>query len=365
MNKIALICVVTQSNYILKYKELYMSYQAKVLRVMIASPSDVSEERIIAKEVIHNWNAIHSASRNLILLPVCWEDNIAAESKPVPAQSIINKKILNDSDIVIGIFWTRLGSPTNKSSSGTVEELMEHINSGKLAMIYFSSKFTDPNKIDIKQINSLNEFKEKCSKNSGIYGIFDDTNIFRTTLFNDLQLHLNSDEFWENTKNARTKNHDKQERFMAMKRAIIEELAGQDTTEKKFGSHTLDYVANAASSHINSMNKAMKEFYIYKHMFSLAAQDRIEYIHELYGMAEEIKERCIDNPDTAEQNKFDEKLVEIFLKTKSRYNLKITEDNFKEQRVIIKILVLLSGISKCVADTVLDEIDTEVAALTM
>ncbi len=37
-----------------------MPYQANVYKVMIASPSDVEEERKIAREVIHEWNAINS-----------------------------------------------------------------------------------------------------------------------------------------------------------------------------------------------------------------------------------------------------------------------------------------------------------------
>ena len=37
-----------------------MSYDAKVFNVMIASPSDVESERSIVREVIYEWNAVHS-----------------------------------------------------------------------------------------------------------------------------------------------------------------------------------------------------------------------------------------------------------------------------------------------------------------
>lgn len=46
-----------------------MSYHAEILNVMIASPRDVNFERAQAREVIHEWNAVHSETRNIVLLP--------------------------------------------------------------------------------------------------------------------------------------------------------------------------------------------------------------------------------------------------------------------------------------------------------
>jgi len=40
-----------------------MSYNAHVFNVMIASPGDVASERSIIRDVIYEWNAIHSKSR--------------------------------------------------------------------------------------------------------------------------------------------------------------------------------------------------------------------------------------------------------------------------------------------------------------
>ena len=37
-----------------------MPYQADVYNVMLASPSDVNEERQTAREIILDWNNIHS-----------------------------------------------------------------------------------------------------------------------------------------------------------------------------------------------------------------------------------------------------------------------------------------------------------------
>jgi hypothetical protein len=40
-----------------------MSYNATIFKVMIASPGDVSMERGIVRDVLAEWNAIHSEGR--------------------------------------------------------------------------------------------------------------------------------------------------------------------------------------------------------------------------------------------------------------------------------------------------------------
>jgi hypothetical protein len=44
-----------------------MSYEARVLKVMIASPGDVSAERQTVRDVLTEWNHIHSEDRGLVL----------------------------------------------------------------------------------------------------------------------------------------------------------------------------------------------------------------------------------------------------------------------------------------------------------
>ncbi|TOH23138.1 DUF4062 domain-containing protein, partial [Vibrio parahaemolyticus] len=56
-----------------------MSYNARVFNVMIASPGDVASERSIIRDVIYEWNAVHSSSRNIVLLPIGWESHSSPE----------------------------------------------------------------------------------------------------------------------------------------------------------------------------------------------------------------------------------------------------------------------------------------------
>ena len=111
-----------------------MPYDAKVFKIMIASPSDVLEERKIIRQVIYEWNDINSESRKLVLLPTGWETNSSPEMGGKP-QEIINKQILEKCDVLVGVFWTRIGTETDEFISGTVEEIEKHIHHGKLAML--------------------------------------------------------------------------------------------------------------------------------------------------------------------------------------------------------------------------------------
>ena len=96
-----------------------MSFPATVFNVLIASPSDVPKERQAISDCLHAWNALHSKDTGKVLLPVMWESH-SAPSMTERAQGVINEQLVRSCDMLIGVFWTRLGSPTGKAKSGTV-----------------------------------------------------------------------------------------------------------------------------------------------------------------------------------------------------------------------------------------------------
>jgi hypothetical protein len=144
---------------------------------MIASPGDVSAERQIVRDVLTDWNHMHSEDRGLVLMPIGWETHSAPTMGDRP-QAIINKQILGNCDLLVAVFWTRIGSPTGVAVSGTVEEIQEHINAGKPAMIYFSSAPVRPDSVDEKQYAALKEFKQECY-NKGLVESYDTLGEFR------------------------------------------------------------------------------------------------------------------------------------------------------------------------------------------
>lgn len=171
-----------------------MSYPAKVFNVMIASPGDVASERAIIRDAMYEWNAVHSASRNIVLLPIGWESHSSPEMGDSP-QTIINEQILDKCDLLVGVFWTRIGTPTKEHPSGTVEEIESHISSKKPAMLYFSGQPVVMESVDLDQYQELQAFKKSC-KNRGLYESYDSHADFKDKFYRHLQLKLNQHEMF-------------------------------------------------------------------------------------------------------------------------------------------------------------------------
>lgn len=159
-----------------------MAYIATVIPVMIASPGDVEQEREEVRKSIYSWNDVNSKNTSMILNPIGWETHGAPEMGD-RAQAFINKRLLNDCDLLIAIFWTRIGTPTGGYESGTVEEIERHMAENKPTMIYFSKAPVDYSQVDrdqydllmikkkewqqkgrIEEFSTLEEFKEKLNK---------------------------------------------------------------------------------------------------------------------------------------------------------------------------------------------------------
>jgi hypothetical protein len=161
-----------------------MPLKSETYRVMIASPSDLMEERQAATDAINEWNAQHAVAESVVLLPVKWETH-ATPQTGVRAQEAINVQLVNESDILIGMFWTKIGTNTGIGESGTVEEIDRFVAAGKPALLYFSSRPIDPNKIDLNQFKRLRTFKAITYKNA-LTGTFSTVDGLRNALVRDL-----------------------------------------------------------------------------------------------------------------------------------------------------------------------------------
>lgn len=171
----------------LKDFEKDMAYTATVLSVMIASPGDVTEERNLIRDIIHEWNDINSKATKCVLLPVGWETHTAPDLGG-RAQEIINKSV-EHCDLLVGVFWTRLGTPTGDFESGTVEEIKRHISEGKRAMVYFSTAPVAPQSIDPTQYAALGEFKQWCL-GQGLVESYDNISDFSDKFRRHLQMKV-------------------------------------------------------------------------------------------------------------------------------------------------------------------------------
>ena len=164
-------------------------FTANCYNIMIASPGDVDEERRICREIIYDWNSIHSKKYRIILNPIGWEINSFPETGQHP-QEVLKKQLLNEADILVGLFWNRLGTSTKEYASGTIEEITKHVDSGKPALLYFSNVEIRPDKIDMEQYKKLVEYKQAI-KHASLYKEYSNISEFKDLFSKDLQLIVN------------------------------------------------------------------------------------------------------------------------------------------------------------------------------
>lgn len=137
-----------------------MPFDARILQVLIASPGDVSDERKLLSDVISEWNYVNARERRVVLLPLRWETHGSPDLGESP-QAIINRQVVDSCDMAVGVFWTRLGTPTDVAESGTAEEIERVGSAGKPVMLYFSKAKADLEMVDLAEYARLREFKEK------------------------------------------------------------------------------------------------------------------------------------------------------------------------------------------------------------
>lgn len=165
-----------------------MPQSGHIFRALIASPSDCAHERKIIPEVIAAWNAVHSYDRAAIIEPVLWETHSRPAFGDRP-QEIVNQQIVENCDLVIGAFWTRLGTPTGKAESGTAEEIEQFRSSGKPVLLYFSSVPAVQDSVDHDQYKALVEYRDSLHE-SGLYWRYDSLADFRELLQRHLASHM-------------------------------------------------------------------------------------------------------------------------------------------------------------------------------
>lgn len=156
-----------------------MSRRNTVLQILVASPSDVAEERALLESIVGELNRIWSSSLGISFELLVWEKRVRPGFDDDP-QAVINTQIPNDYDVFIGIFWSRLGTPTGRAASGTVEEFERALGrfeaSGRVPeiMIYFKDAPLSPSKIDGAQLMALQDFRSSVSARGGLYSTFED-----------------------------------------------------------------------------------------------------------------------------------------------------------------------------------------------
>jgi hypothetical protein len=164
-------------------------------RCILISPSDVANERALLSETVRKWNAQVGVRLNCRVELVRWESHSVPDLSASP-QGIINQQILNDCDLGVAIFWSRLGTPTEKHNSGSLEELSRLRSEGKRVMVYFCDRAIPQEALDNTQFSILREFRSQLMT-EGLVGTYaetrDLTEQFYLHLTNILSESINND----------------------------------------------------------------------------------------------------------------------------------------------------------------------------
>lgn len=115
--------------------------QPRTIKVFVASPSDVLEERNALAKLIADTNDVlaYLAPEKQLTLELVRYETHSYPDLGAP-QDVINREIPVDYDIFVGIMWKRVGTPTASDPSGTVEEFhraCERRKHGSLPRIMF------------------------------------------------------------------------------------------------------------------------------------------------------------------------------------------------------------------------------------
>lgn len=157
--------------------------QSGVIKVFVASPNDVVPERQALNMVIDELNLVLGPLLSVKFELVRWETHTypAVGSDP---QNVINSQVDADYDVFVGIFWSRIGTPTPRAASGTVEEFdrayRRHLTDpGSIEiMIYFKEGGIPPSQIDPDQLRQLQEFRASLPAKGIRYQTLKDTDEF-------------------------------------------------------------------------------------------------------------------------------------------------------------------------------------------
>jgi hypothetical protein len=147
------------------------------IKVFIASPSEVAEERDVVTYVVTELSRTLGTPFDIELEAIRWETH-AWPDVGVDAQDVINHEI-RDYDIFVGVMWKKFGSPTKRAESGTGEEFQRAYkffkkhNKPKIMFYFCKRPFYSTRVDELKQFGKVVEFRQALEKLEVLYWEYD------------------------------------------------------------------------------------------------------------------------------------------------------------------------------------------------
>jgi hypothetical protein len=141
-----------------------MAYQATTLHLLISCPGDVTkEDREVIHRSVNRWNFNYGQHFQLTVLPIWWGEHASGEFGEHP-QDTINRQLVDSADLALAIFWSRLGTGSERALSGTAEEIERMARAGKTVTILHCTRPTSNS--DLEQQAALRDYLRSLEPNA-------------------------------------------------------------------------------------------------------------------------------------------------------------------------------------------------------
>src|SRR5581483_8211872 len=199
-----------------------MAQTYRKVRIFVASPGDVSDERERLAQVVETMNRSGNVAERLglTLELLRWETHVAPEVGR-PQGVVFDQLAPQEWDIFVGILWMRFGTSTGRTDpdtgevyrSGTEEEFKAALRQRKTGtgerpriMVYRCVRPVDPLKIDITQYTYVQQFFSQFhaeGEHPGLVKNYTDGNEFERLIREDLDKAI-----WEYAEQHKSKPPD-------------------------------------------------------------------------------------------------------------------------------------------------------------
>ena len=175
-----------------KYRILEEDEMAKQFThydIVISCPSDMVEERLTVQEAVDVINEQDAYYRGIHFDIRYWDKDVLFSSGD--PQIIINNTLIREADIIVALFWRKLGTPTERAKSGTIEEIEMMIKEGKQVFVCFDERdiviHNTNSDVEIQELLKVREFKKNYK---GLYIEFRSREELIEKLQNQLRLYM-------------------------------------------------------------------------------------------------------------------------------------------------------------------------------
>lgn len=187
-----------------------MAYASLTLQMLVSAPSDVSDADLRAvQQTLNRWNFREGrrfSQGPVTVIPLSWTETAYSEFGIRPQESL-NRQLVDEADLVLAMFADRLGTPTGKAESGTVEEMERMLKAGKhVSVVRSVAARSNPGLGAARERVRLEEFLAEVRAGGGL--VFEYAEHLQLAGQIELMLSAQADRFLRDVTSDDTRNAD-------------------------------------------------------------------------------------------------------------------------------------------------------------